>query len=162
MKIIDHPYQHLISENYLSHYDYYLIKNNVSFDEIKKYCTNPDNPEYYIRIRKGKLIPGSKIIASLSNLYVANVPTPVFVPFAYFPAGDSKVSGFIFPTFGESNQRGYYLQNMGYYLPFGDFLDVNLTGDYYTNGSYGFRWDSNYKLRYKFSGSFSFRYEKSI
>ncbi len=144
----------------------YTKKENDSLYYIRdaKVTTssNPDNPEYYIRIRKGKLIPGSKIIASLSNLYVANVPTPVFVPFAYFPAGDSKESGFIFPTFGESNQRGYYLQNMGYYLPFGDFLDVNLTGDYYTNGSYGFRWDSNYSLRYKFSGSFSFRYEKVV
>tara|TARA_A200000113_G_scaffold85663_1_gene76332 strand:- start:3771 stop:6449 length:2679 start_codon:yes stop_codon:yes gene_type:complete len=144
----------------------YTKKENDSLYYIKdaKVTTssNRDNPEYYIRIRKGKLVPGSKIVASLSNLYVANVPTPVFVPFAYFPAGDSKESGFIFPTFGESNQRGYYLQNMGYYLPFGDFLDVNLTGDYYTNGSYGFRWDSNYKLRYKFSGSFSFRYEKVV
>ena len=144
----------------------YTKKENDSLYYIRdaKVTTSldPENPEYYIRIRKGKLVPGSKIIASLSNLYVANVPTPVFVPFAYFPAGDSKESGFIFPTFGESNQRGYYLQNMGYYLPFGDFLDVNLTGDYYTNGSYGFRWDSNYKVRYKFSGSFSFRYEKVV
>ena len=144
----------------------YTKKENDSLYYIRdaKVTTsaNPDNPEYYIRIRKGKLVPGSKIVASLSNLYVANVPTPVFVPFAYFPAGDSKESGFIFPTFGESNQRGYYLQNMGYYLPFGDFLDVNLTGDYYTNGSYGFRWDSNYKLRYKFSGNLSFRYEKVV
>ena len=144
----------------------YTKKENDSLYYIRdaKVTTSldPENPEYYIRIRKGKLVPGSKIIASLSNLYVANVPTPVFVPFAYFPAGDSKESGFIFPTFGESNQRGYYLQNMGYYLPFGDFLDLNLTGDYYTNGSYGFRWDSNYKLRYKFSGSFSFRYEKVV
>ena len=144
----------------------YTKKENDSLYYIRnaKVTTSldPENPEYYIRIRKGKLVPGSKIIASLSNLYVANVPTPVFVPFAYFPAGDSKESGFIFPTFGESNQRGYYLQNMGYYLPFGDFLDLNLTGDYYTNGSYGFRWDSNYKVRYKFSGSFSFRYEKVV
>ena len=144
----------------------YTKKENDSLYYIRdaKVTTSldPENPEYYIRIRKGKFVPGSKIIASLSNLYVANVPTPVFVPFAYFPAGDSKESGFIFPTFGESNQRGYYLQNMGYYLPFGDFLDLNLTGDYYTNGSYGFRWDSNYKVRYKFSGSFSFRYEKVV
>ena len=144
----------------------YTKKENDSLYYIRdaKVTTSldPENPEYYIRIRKGKLVPGSKIIASLSNLYVANVPTPVFVPFAYFPAGDSKESGFIFPTFGESNQRGYYLQNMGYYLPFGDFLDLNLTGDYYTNGSYGFRWDSNYKVRFKFSGSFSFRYEKVV
>ena len=89
----------------------YTKKENDSLYYIRdaKVTTssNPDDPEYYIRIRKGKLVPGSKIIASLSNLYVANVPTPVFVPFAYFPAGDSKESGFIFPTFVESNQRGY-------------------------------------------------------
>ncbi len=153
-------------QNDMNIFSNYTKKENDSLYYIRdaKVTTSldPENPEYYIRIRKGKLVPGSKIIASLSNLYVANVPTPVFVPFAYFPAGDSKESGFIFPTFGESNQRGYYLQNMGYYLPFGDFLDLNLTGDYYTNGSYGFRWDSNYKVRYKFSGSFSFRYEKVV
>ena len=124
--------------------------------------TDPENPDYYIRIRQGKLVPGGKIVASVSNLYIANVPTPVFVPFAYFPAGDTKESGFIFPTFGESNQRGFYLQNMGYYLPFSEYFDINLTGDYYTNGSYGVRWDTTYKLNYKFSGNFSFRYEKLV
>lgn len=124
--------------------------------------TDPENPDYFIRIRQGKLVPGGKIIASVSNLYIANVPTPVFVPFAYFPAGDSKESGFIFPTIGESNQRGFYLQNMGYYLPFSEYFDINLTGDYYTNGSYGLRWDTTYKLNYKFSGNFSFRYEKLV
>ena len=62
-------------------------------------AADAENPDYYIRIRKGKLVPGGKIVASLSNLYIADVPTPVFVPFAYFPAGDSKESGFIFPTF---------------------------------------------------------------
>ncbi|MEN8844831.1 MAG: putative LPS assembly protein LptD [Candidatus Arcticimaribacter sp.] len=124
--------------------------------------SDPENPDYYIRIRQGKLVPGGKIVASVSNLYIANVPTPVFVPFAYFPAGDQKESGFIFPTFGESNQRGFYLQNMGYYLPFSEYFDINLTGDYYTNGSYGVRWDTTYKLNYKFSGNFSFRYEKLV
>ena len=32
-----------------------------------------NNPDYYIRIRKGKLVPGGKIVASLSNLYIADV-----------------------------------------------------------------------------------------
>ena len=125
-------------------------------------AADANNPDYYIRIRKGKLVPGGKIVASLSNLYIADVPTPVFVPFAYFPAGDSKESGFIFPTFGESNQRGYYLQNMGYYIPFSEYFDINLTGDYYTNGSYGLRWDTRYKVNYKYLGNFSFRYEKLV
>ena len=125
-------------------------------------AVDANNPDYYIRIRKGKLIPGGKIIAGLSNLYVMNVPTPIFVPFAYFPAGDKKAYGFIFPTIGESNQRGYYLQNMGYYLPASEYFDITLTGDYYTNSSYGIRWNTTYKRNYKFSGNFSFRYEKLV
>ena len=135
---------------------YYIKNARVTTAE------DADNPDYYIRIRKGKLIPGGKIIAGLSNLYVMNVPTPIFVPFAYFPAGDKKASGFIFPTIGESNLRGYYLQNMGYYLPASEYFDITLTGDYYTNSSYGIRWNTTYKKNYKFSGNFSFRYEKLV
>ncbi|MGB2085801.1 MAG: putative LPS assembly protein LptD [Flavobacteriaceae bacterium] len=144
----------------------YTKKENDSLYYIKDAkvttSTDPENPDYYIRIRKGKLVPGGKIVAGLSNLYIADVPTPVFVPFAYFPAGDKKESGFIFPTYGESNQRGYYLQNMGYYLPFSEYFDITLTGDYYTNSSYGFRWNTTYKVNYKFSGNFSFRYENLV
>ena len=46
MKIIHKPYTHLISENYLNNDEYNSIKNNISFNEIRSYCTNPDNPEY--------------------------------------------------------------------------------------------------------------------
>ena len=154
------------AQNGMNVFSNYTKKENDSLYYIQnaKITTSADaeNPDYYIRIRKGKLIPGGKIIASFSNLYIADVPTPVFVPFAYFPAGDKKESGFIFPTFGESNQRGYYLQNMGYYIPVSDYLDIDLTGDYYTNGSYGFRWRTQYKANYKFGGDFSFRYEKVV
>ena len=135
---------------------YYIKNAKVTTAE------DQENPDYFIRVRKGKLVPGGKIIAGFSNLYIADVPTPVFVPFAYFPAGDRKESGFIFPTIGESNARGYYLQNMGYYLALSDNLDLNMVGDYYTNGSYGLRLDNRYKVNYKFSGSFSFRYENLV
>ncbi len=144
----------------------YTKKQNDSLYYIKDAkvttASDPDNPDYFIRIRKGKLVPGGKIVAGFSNLYVENVPTPVFVPFAYFPAGDKKESGFIFPTFGESNQRGYYLQNMGYYLAASEYFDINLTGDYYTNASYGLRWNSVYRKLYKFSGNVNIRYEKIV
>ena len=76
--------------------------------------SDPDNPDYYIRIRKGKMVPGGKIIAGLSNIYIANVPTPIGLPFAYFPTTNDKASGVVFPTYGESAQRGYYIQNGGY------------------------------------------------
>jgi hypothetical protein len=71
-------------------------------------------------------------------------------------------SGFIIPAYGDSNTRGYYLQNLGYYFAMGDYYDLALTGDYYTNGSYGLRAQSTYSKRYKFGGSFNLRYENLI
>ena len=120
------------------------------------------NADYYFRIRKGKLVPGGKIVTGFTNMYIADVPTPLMLPFAYFPSNQRLESGFIFPTIGESNDRGYYLQNGGYYLALSEYFDLSLTGDYYSNGSYGIRGDTQYKVRYKFGGQFSFRYENLI
>ena len=147
-------------------YSGYTKKENdsVYFLENAKMTTssNPKNPDYYIRIRRGKMVPGKKIIAGFTNLYIADIPTPIALPFAYFPTTQNNESGFIFPTIGESNDRGYYLQNGGYYLPLSKYYDLNILGDYYTNGSYGLRFDTQYKVNYKFRGRFSYRYEKLI
>tara|TARA_X000000950_G_scaffold80328_1_gene101017 strand:+ start:625 stop:3177 length:2553 start_codon:yes stop_codon:yes gene_type:complete len=123
---------------------------------------NIDDPEYYIRVRSGKFIPKNKIIAGPSNLYIYDVPTPVFLPFAYFPLNEDRNSGFLFPTIGQNNNRGYFLQNGGYYFAPSDYFDLTLLGDYYTNGSYGMRIESNYRKRYAFSGKLSFRFENLI
>jgi lipopolysaccharide assembly outer membrane protein LptD (OstA) len=72
--------------------------------------------DYYFKVRKGKIIPGGKIISGLTNMFIADVPTPVGIPFAYFPSSQTQESGFIIPSIGESNLRGYYIQNGGYYL----------------------------------------------
>ena len=138
--------------------------DSVYFIKEAKVTTSKDveDPDYYIRIRKGKFIPKSKIIAGLSNLYIANVPTPIFLPFAYFPLTENRRTGFIFPSIGQNNDRGYFIQNGGYYFAPSDFFDVALLGDYYTNGSYGFRAESKYKKRYSFNGSLSVRFENLI
>ena len=121
-----------------------------------------DDPEYYIRVRTAKFVPKRKMISGLSNLYIADVPTPLFLPFAYFPMTENRATGFLFPTIGENFNRGYFLQNGGYYFVINDNLDVATLGDYYTNGSYGFRVESNYNKRYRYRGNFSFRYENLI
>ena len=121
--------------------------------------------DYYFKIRKGKIIPGGKIITGFTNMFIADIPTPVALPFAYFPSAKAKPtgqSGFIFPSVGESNVRGYYIQNGGYYLSFSEFFDFRFTGDYYTNGSYGFQSSSQYYKRYKFKGNINIRYENLI
>ena len=138
--------------------------DSVYFIKDAKVTTskNVEDPEYYIRVRKGKFIPKNKIIAGLSNLYIEDVPTPIFLPFAYFPLTENRKTGFIFPSIGQNNQRGYFFQNGGYYFAFNDYFDITLLGDYYTNGSYGFRNESNYRKRYRYNGSLSIRFENLI
>jgi len=118
--------------------------------------------DYYFKVRKGKIIPGGKIITGVTNMFIADVPTPVGLPFAYFPSSQTKESGFIVPSIGESNLRGFYVQNGGYYFAISDYIDFTLIADYYTNGSYGFRGDTQYNMRYKYRGNFSFRVENLI
>ncbi|MFL2639377.1 MAG: putative LPS assembly protein LptD [Flavobacteriaceae bacterium] len=138
--------------------------DSVYFIKDAKVTTssNVEDPEYYIRVRKGKFIPKNKIIAGLSNLYIEDVPTPIFLPFAYFPLTDNRKTGFIFPTIGQNNQRGYFFQNGGYYFAFNDYFDFTLLGDYYTNGSYGFRNETSYRKRYRYNGNLSIRFENLI
>lgn len=131
-------------------------------DAIYTTSQNLDDPEYYIKIRKGKVVPDNKIVTSLANLFFYNVPTPIGIPFGFFPLTKTHKSGVLMPTYSDSRQRGFSLQNGGYYFAISDYVDLALTGDYYTNGSYGIRAESNYAWRYKFRGNFGLRYENQI
>lgn len=135
---------------------YYL--RNVKFTTSE----NIEDPEYYFYTRKAKFVPKKKVVTGITNMYIADVPTPLGLPFAYFPLSEDRTSGFIIPNIGENNNRGFFFQNGGYYFAINDYVDLTALGDYYTNGSYGLRFDSNYALRYKFRGSVSVRYENLI
>ncbi|MCL6220160.1 putative LPS assembly protein LptD [Zunongwangia pacifica] len=132
----------------------YFMKN-VRFTTSE----NVDDPEYYFYARKIKFVPDKKIVSGLVNMYIADIPTPLGLPFGYFPLTQERTSGFIIPSFGDS-QQGYFLQNGGYYFALSDYADLLAVGDYYTNGSYAMRLESSYTKRYKFRGNFSFRYER--
>ncbi len=138
--------------------------DSVYFLRNVKFTTseNVDDPEYYFYTRKAKFVPQKKVVTGLTNMYIADVPTPLGLPFAFFPLADTRASGFVIPNIGENNNRGFFLQNGGYYFALNDYVDLTVLGDYYTNGSYGLRMDSDYALRYKFRGNLSVRYENLI
>lgn len=138
--------------------------DSVYFIKRGKFTTseNLDDPEYYFLMRKAKIVPNKKVVTGFTNMFIYDVPTPIGLPFAYFPMTKKQTSGIIFPSFGEQNDRGYFLQNGGYYFAISDYADLAVLGDYYTNGSYGLRVETNYALRYKFRGNLSFRYENLI
>lgn len=123
---------------------------------------NIEDPEYDFRTSKIKFVPGKKVVVGPTLMWIQDVPTPIGLPFAFFPMTSEAESGFIIPTFGENNNQGYFLQNGGYYFALSDYYDLTLTGDYYTNGSYGIRGESAYALRYKFRGNVNIRFENIV
>ncbi|TXE15242.1 LPS-assembly protein LptD [Seonamhaeicola algicola] len=138
--------------------------DSVYFIKNAKYTTaeNLEDPDYYIRLLKAKIVPGKKIVTGPAGIYIYDVPTPVWLPFSFFPQSEKHTSGIIIPTFGEQNDRGYFLQNGGYYFAISDYMDLAVLGDYYTNGSFGLRLENTYAKRYRFRGNLAFRYENLI
>ncbi|RYJ42508.1 Organic solvent tolerance protein OstA-like protein [Flavobacterium beibuense] len=141
-------------------------KENDSVIFIKKarFTTskNTEDPEYEFRADKIKFVPGKKVVVGPTLMWIEDVPTPIGIPFAFFPMTEEATSGFIMPTFGDNQNQGYFLQNGGYYFALSDYYDLAVTGDYYTNGSYGLRAESQYAKRYKYRGNVNLRFENII
>ncbi len=138
--------------------------DSVYFMKSARFTTAKDinDPEYYFQTNRVKFVPGKKVVVGLTNLVIADVPTPIGLPFAFFPMSEQSQSGIIIPTFNDTRLRGYSLQNGGYYFALSDNYDLAILGDYYTNGSYGMRLESSYAQRYKFRGNLNFRFENLI
>ncbi len=138
--------------------------DSVYFMKSARFTTSKDieNPEYYFIASKVKFVPGKKVVVGFTNMVIADVPTPLALPFAFFPMSEKSNSGLIIPSYNDSNNRGFSLQNGGYYFALSDSYDLSILGDYYTNGSYGLRFQSSYAKRYKFGGNFNFRLENLV
>jgi lipopolysaccharide assembly outer membrane protein LptD (OstA) len=139
--------------------------DSVYFLKGARFTTSKDidNPEYYFQTSKVKIIPGKKVVTGLTHMVIANVPTPIALPFAFFPMSkETSISGILLPSYNDSNTRGFSLQNGGYYFALSDNYDLTVLGDYYTNGSYAMRFESSYAKRYSYRGNVNFRFENLI
>jgi lipopolysaccharide assembly outer membrane protein LptD (OstA) len=121
-----------------------------------------DTPHFSISANKLKVISNNKIVTGPAYLSIEQVPTPLFIPFGFFPNKKGRSSGIIFPGIGESAQRGFFFQHLGYYFGFNDFFNLALTTDLYTKGSYTIDGISQYRKRYRYGGSFRISYAYSV
>ncbi|MDE7388953.1 MAG: LPS-assembly protein LptD, partial [Muribaculaceae bacterium] len=125
-------------------------------------CDDHENPHFYLQLTKAKVKPKSNIVTGPAYMVLAGLPLPLAVPFGYFPFTEKYSSGVIFPTFGDDFTRGFYLDNGGYYFAINDNIDLALTGQIYTKGSWGLSARSTYVKRYKFAGNFQASFLKSV
>lgn len=124
-------------------------------------CDDP-HPDFYIAMSRAKVRPGKDVVFGPAYLVVCDVPLPLAVPYGFFPFSKSYSSGFIMPTYGDETERGFYLRDGGYYFAISDLMDLKLLGEIYTKGSWGASLATNYRKRYRYSGSFYASYQNSV
>ena len=139
-------------------------KDGTYYTQNGKYttCDNHDDPHFWLQLTQAKVKPKSNIVTGPAYMVLAGLPLPLAVPFGYFPFTDKYASGIIVPTFGDDYNRGFYLSDGGYYFAINDMIDLALTGEIYTKGSWGLSAQSTYRKRYKFNGHFNINYLKTI
>lgn len=125
-------------------------------------CDNHESPHFWMQLTKAKVHPKKDIVFGPAYMVLEGLPLPLAIPFGYFPFSEKYSSGVIFPSFGDDYNRGFYLSNGGYYFAINDNIDLALTGEIYTKGSWGLQARSAYVKRYKFSGNFNVSFLKTI
>ena len=124
-------------------------------------CDEP-HPDFYLALSRAKVRPGKDVVFGPAYLVVCDVPLPLAIPYGFFPFTKSYSSGFIMPTYGDETERGFYLRDGGYYFAISDKIDLKLIGEIFTKGSWGLSAASNYRKRYRYSGSFFASYQNTI
>jgi len=140
------------------------MENDVTYIKSGSYttCDREENPHFAFKFKKGKIIPGKRVITGPAYMDIANVPTPLLIPFGFFPNRSGQRSGILMPTYGESANRGFYFENFGYYWAAGEYLDLTVLADIYTHGSWAIKPTLRYNNRYHYNGSFNFSYAINI
>ncbi|MCC6600255.1 MAG: hypothetical protein IT223_06235 [Crocinitomicaceae bacterium] len=113
------------------------------------------NPHYHFRLHKAVVIPDDKVVSGPLYMKIRKVPTPLALPFGFFPNKKESTHGILLPGYGNGAEKGFFIQNLGYYIPFQPYLDTKILFDLYTRGSWSVRNVTNYRKRYKYSGNFN-------
>jgi hypothetical protein len=121
-----------------------------------------EHPHYGIASKRQKIIPNKLAVIGPSYVQIQDIPTPLWLPFGFFPISKNARAGILFPREYTYDDRGFGLTNVGYYLPVSDNLDLKFLGDIFFKGSFRLAVNGNYKTRYKYNGNFSLQYENRI
>lgn len=123
---------------------------------------NLEHPHFAINATRLKIIKNNKIVTGPAYLTIEDIPTPLAIPFGFFPNKKGRSSGIVIPTYGNSPAQGYFLRDGGYYFGINDHIDLALLADIYSLGSFGVKAISQYATRYKFNGAIDLSYSKNV
>lgn len=136
--------------------------NNILYIKNARFttCSDKEHPHFDIATNKAKVIPDDKVVTGPAVLRISEVPTPLALPFGFFPSMEYRSSGILLPEYGEQGAYGFFLRNFGYYFGLNDYMDLSLTGDVFTSLSFGARAELRYIQKYKHNGRLALKFSQ--
>jgi len=131
-------------------------------DALITTCDDP-HPHFGIRTNKLKVIQDKIVITGLSNLEVGGIPTPLVIPFGFFPITKTRKAGLIIPKdFDFRTVEGFGVEGLGWYQPISENMDATLLLRAFTGGTFGFTASTRYNYRYRNNGNFNLNFNNRI
>ena len=119
-------------------------------------CPPGETPSYSLRASRMKR-QAEWIYTGPIQLFLFNIPTPLWLPFGFLPATEGRRSGPLPPNYGE-NDLGFFLKGWGWYWALSDYFDLQVTGGVWTKGSWQVTPRVRYNKRYRYGGNLQVDY----
>ncbi|HEX7071798.1 MAG TPA: putative LPS assembly protein LptD, partial [Rhodothermales bacterium] len=120
-------------------------------------CDCEDDPSYTLRSSRMKIVDGEWVYTGPIQLYLFNIPTPLWLPFGFLPAQEGRRSGPLPPNYGE-DERGFFLRDWGWYWAISPYMDLGLRFGIWTRGSWQIAPTYRYNRRYRYNGQIAIDY----
>lgn len=117
-----------------------------------------DHPHYAVEAGRIKVVDGKTVYTGPVRLRLLGLPTPLWLPFGFFPATEGRRSGPLAVGYGRSTDFGLYLSDLGYYWAASDYLGVLGKLRIGTTGSVQGEGQLQYVRKYAYDGTLSLSY----
>ncbi|MBN8679638.1 MAG: LPS-assembly protein LptD [Chitinophagales bacterium] len=131
-------------------------------DAIITTCDDP-HPHFGIRTKKLKVIQDKLVVTGLSNLEIGGIPTPLVIPFGFFPVTKTRKAGLLIPKdFDFRTAEGFGFEGLGWYQPISEHMDATVMLRAFTGGTWGVTASSRYNYRYRNNGNFNLTFNNRV
>ncbi|MFN0212906.1 MAG: putative LPS assembly protein LptD [Saprospiraceae bacterium] len=131
-------------------------------DALLTTCDDP-HPHFGIRTKKLKVIQDKMVVTGLSNLEIGGIPTPLVIPFGFFPITKTRKAGLIIPKdFDFRSAEGFGFEGLGWYQPISEHMDATVLFRLFTGGTWGVNAVSRYSYRYRHNGNFNLNFNNRV
>ena len=123
-------------------------------------CPPGETASYSLRSDQMK-VDGEWVYTGPIQLFLFNIPTPLWLPFGFLPNVSGRRSGPLSPSYGQDRQKGLFLRDWGWYFALNAYTDLQLRASVWSRGSFEVNPTFRYRKRYNYNGRVNLTYRRT-